>query len=466
MHPKYKFILAAALFLALMSQLFLHIANIVLLPINDWDTLEMMALWSENPDYFGFHDIAHPLGMHGLFAYLKFISFFGVDPRIAWRLGILSLFLINSAIIFFSCRKLLNRSTLFSGLILLLYWASATVHDLTARGEENLVFHGLFFLALVMLYRLLSANVSKKWLFVLGGLNCVLALYHLQLAIVIALGESAAVLFSCLAQRKQVSFKPFLKNTSFQISVLVGLPLSVLVILLLTQFIVYEPLYGTMYYNLFSYADRLHYGLAYFQLLQQFLLGLPLHTPGGYQTLSFMAIVVGFLFAIGVIYISLTASHKNVLWVLLAALLFAFIYEPNSSERWDVVLIPLLLILCVTQTTTSYRVVVSLLLMSAFFVSKETVLKQKGRYGHYVAAKTGFPKDVPLVLGGKTLTRDLIGWIPFNTRILPHTALSSSDEFLVSSLEVLGESARAEQLFTIHPEGIAGWTFYLVRRKL
>ena len=327
----------------------LRLAAAWYLPTHDHDTGSLISVL-----HGGFRpaktltDIAHPGGLEALMEGLGRVTYSG-GAATAW-FGVFGASLAAAVGGVFFLARTLSGGALVAAAAALAYLMSPVLVDLAARGEENLLFHAPLAVAVYGLHRSSTAG-TVAMIPLLAASGVLLVALHLQPFTVLAVGSLAAVAFAAArgdTARGRIGAAA-LAFTGPGLVFLLGLAL-------LTPLA--RPNYLSLYYSSLHHDSRFRYVQSFLLFAQGYLLtGRMPHVwragpPGGFEPAS----------AIWLLGLPALLIVGGAIWrlrvtdcITLAGLGFALAYEPSSSERWDTVLVPLLLALASTAGSESTR---------------------------------------------------------------------------------------------------------------
>ena len=213
---------------------------------------------------------------------------------------------------------------------------------LGSKSEENLFYHPIFIFVLLIIYRHLNTTSRISLLFI-AALSLLLASLHIQPFLIIC----GSLFLYTISEGTKI--KPH-KTTNFQASSKALLAFAIPG--LIYYFVIHYSFYNPMVVK--AYANNI-YSLFHNESIQLYLEAFLLFLQGHLFTGSFPVIsmtllrieptLLGLVLGIFLLFFILILLIKRTFFecVLLSALGFVFLYEPTISERWDTVLIALII---------------------------------------------------------------------------------------------------------------------------
>jgi hypothetical protein len=438
-----------------------QVVRILTVPIADADTIEMVmaVAYSDRPPE-TFADIAHPFGLVWLQHLMRFSAGLGVAPSHAWSMIVVTGLLIAVATVFV-CSYSLSSSVSVGLVVSLVYIYSPCLHDLAGRAEENILYHALFLGSLVTI-RLDFWEHGKIWRKLVPlSLLVVLSLSHVQPFMIVAISAGLYHLlrFVSALLRRQGSVPGLGLQTGvvWTMILVAALPLLALLGFGIVRYVPYQ----ITYYSMFSQQSPYRYGEAFLQFAQQYLLtlgGSITHLTSGDVRADDPARVLlgGALIAALILLGTRRLDPAGV--ALLIALILVFVYEPSSAERWDTVLLALIVLLVVMlRSGRPWLPAVAVIVLLTFSFASVGMSVQQVR--DEIDARSQIEAAVrgeETVFASRQAGRQIVLRLPNGARPRELTALSPGVPSLVylpdeaERRDVLGAAGRAEQIGQTH----------------
>lgn len=320
-------------------------------PIQDFDTSAILEaiLPSHGFTYERFIDTAHP-GLLSLIISLcrNAIDLNTTTPLALWS-SILSVALLGSNLLLFSLLIKLGACSLAAMLGCTFYLFSNVLYDLCGRSEENLLSHSLF-LATLLLFTSIRISKTKLKILAIPIISAAVASLHIQPFLILAGGLSLHSLVLLLGPLRFADIKShsriFFSNLwqKFNSS---ALPTALFVVSGLTTIAIIsyqfnEPInnYPAQYYSIVNNDSFVRYAKSFFLFFQGYILSGTM--PYGYSSAGGV-IIDSQIYLLGLpllFFVVFFGRHLRASdCVMFSALAFVFIYEPSSSERWDMFLL-------------------------------------------------------------------------------------------------------------------------------
>lgn len=319
----------AALILALLA---VRIRQIYSYTTNDFDTSSIL-LGVQGGFYDGyraFFDVAHP-GLLSLWVFIghAMVQAAGFPPIHYWG-TLLCVALGVSLPILYAAAIRLGASRRMAAMACVLYLSSPAISDISARSEENILLHPVFLLAILVLTSYLQRPTRCR-LYAVGAASVLVAAEHLQPFLIVCGGLSLYALAAGLGTSERGHLLERVKLAA--VFALPGIGYYFILRLFFRQ---EATNYATTYYSIFNNDSTREYLKAFFLFFQGYFVT-------GTMPFSWSAngvVPTSPLYLLGVLAASLMVPllliHRRLVdCIALAALGFAFLYEPSSSERWD-----------------------------------------------------------------------------------------------------------------------------------
>lgn len=285
-----------------------------------------------------FFDIAHP-GFLSVLVWCgnQIQGFTGLTPLSIWGTVLSMSLVVSAGLLFFAVHNKSN-SIAIAYLVALAYLASPVVTDLASRAEENFLYHPLLaYLINDLTRKRVKVNDIQFSRIILVML---LGAIHFQPFAILAMGMLLHITYEIFQRKKNT--KPAITSIVYSAYVV---PTLILYVILRTFVEQTYTNYATVYYSIFNNDSMVRYLKSFFMFMQGFnFTGIREFTYSELGTnLSSNHWILGLLLVCFVLVLILKKpSLLN--FVTLAGMTFPLMYEPNSSERWDVFLISFILL--------------------------------------------------------------------------------------------------------------------------
>jgi hypothetical protein len=332
-----------------------RITQIWLNPTDDFDTSSFILVVQGGfyPTAF-FFDIAHPGLLSAVLKICQLIKIATHLPAIYIWSTLISLGLALACITLFYLMKALKCSNQVSYFTCFVYMISPAVSDVAARSEENILFHSPMMLTLMLcLFYIKRQSLTLLMLVAVSAL--ILAAQHIQPFLIVSAGLMLFLASELWRSKGQV-------GTEVRAALKLFLTLTAIgfVFYVAMHYAFYNPMvvraYSNNFFSILHNDSFIRYVKAYLLFAQGYLFTGEL--PINYAT------NVGvdprgpiYLLGIGVTVCAFILSNRRRFTdcFILPALGFAFLYEPSASERWDTLVIAMVISLMsrlddVTQT--------------------------------------------------------------------------------------------------------------------
>jgi hypothetical protein len=306
----------------------LHVQLIIHAPIEDFDTVEAIrAITTHDRISNGIEgDMAHPCVMWVNWKALASIPM--PQKKALWHIECV-IFLLLTIIALAYSAKSLGVPLAGAMAAVLFFLASPAIHDISARAEENLNYHLLYILCILAFIRM-EKKPSAGMLVQVAIANFAMSLWHMQ-PFMILIG-SQAIFIGITMRRSGV------RLFALKLIASVVIPILLFGIYKIIFRVHYVP-YQTMYFTLFAQPN-----MAY---VASFLSAIHGYMFGGGITVNAANVAQGIVCVTLLLSFLIVNRNRNgyLTYLAITALVFAFVYEPISSERWDTLVICLALML-------------------------------------------------------------------------------------------------------------------------
>ena len=322
--------------IAIFVLLALRLVQIWINPVDDFDTSSFILAVQGGfyPDFGIFFDLAHP-GLLSVWLWLgHLLKLASNSPPIQLWAAFIGAALVLACLMLYGCLRSARCSVQVSALGVLLYLASPAIADVAARSEENVLFHGLFFIAILAVLRALRATNGLALARVCAS-ALLLAAQHLQPFLIL----SAGLMLFCVVGR----FAPDADCAAGR-----ARAFSVLLAFLVPGLLYYAAAHATHInpsvvssysdhvYSLFQNDSLARYLRAFLMFAQGYVasgdLTVTQWTTRAVEPAS-LIYLAGLIVLAAAIWLSLRRGLVDLM--VLPALGFVFLYEPSASERWD-----------------------------------------------------------------------------------------------------------------------------------
>ena len=285
-----------------------------------------------------FFDVAHP-GFLSVFVWFgnEIQGITGFAPLYMWG-TVLSMSLVATVCVLFFVIYNKSNSIFIAYLASVAYLASPVVADLSSRAEENILYHPLLAYLIHYLSRkkmnVTDIQFSRIILVVLLGA------IHFQPFVIIVMGMLFYIIYEFFQRKKVPNFV-----STLIVYVIYVVPTVVFYLILRVFADQTYTNYANTYYSIFNNDSIVRYLKSFFMFMQGY------NFTGIRQfTYSEMGVnltsnhwILG-LALVCLIFFLILKNPGLLSSVTLAGMIFAFLYEPNSSERWDVFLISFIIL--------------------------------------------------------------------------------------------------------------------------
>lgn len=326
--------------LVILALLGLRCLQIFSYPADDWDTSSFVPMMSGayGPPSLWF-ETAHP-GLLSVWMYggNLLLRLWDVPPMHVWG-ALMCLGLLAAAAMMYSLATILGATRRMALFGVVLYLASPATADICARSEENLLLHPLYLAALYATVRYLKVG-GWKALGLASLAAAVLSAQHLQPFLILS-GALWLSLVSSYFWREHPESRP------------AQLKLAVTVLSAgLLQYVGTMRVLGGGVHNYPMSFYSIVNNDSLVQYLKSFLLFLQVYCVSG--NFAVQKGVVGVALVAGAL-VWVFSNRRLIDWVALCALLFVFVYEPLSSERWDTFVMAVVLAFVTLKTRDEYK---------------------------------------------------------------------------------------------------------------
>jgi hypothetical protein len=337
--------------LAFAFVLVLRIAQIWQNPVDDYDTSSFILMIQDGfyaKELF-FFDIAHP-GLLSLLINLcqTFHATLQLPPIFIWVV-LISFGFLTSCLSLFFLMRFLGCSSSVALIACLLYTLSPAISDVAGRSEENILFHTPFILAIFVCAGSVKQKDMHKLVCCYALVSCValwLAAQHAQPFLIVCGGLFIYSVSEIWQARLETKSACSMHHNTLNVFLIFSLTGGIYYLVM--HYLFYNPMivraYSDNFYSLFHNDSIVRYIKAYLLYAQGFLLtgDMPVNYANNVAVDPKTSI---YLLGICVVLsaFALALRRRLIDCLILPALGFVFIYEPSASERWDTLIIAVII---------------------------------------------------------------------------------------------------------------------------